>query len=163
MRFFPWLSVFLLHRWKYNFQKIIQLKITVLSQKLIIFCSLVDKYYCLLLSLSGHMRRKRQHYQLDLQREKRTVWRPRNITDSARKRLNNPVISEISIHVWTLWLIRIQCRACMSIKEISRETFFTSLKVQMNKLLGKLRHRSKSGQGSVLRQRNLKLNFLQFV
>lgn len=51
----------------------------------------------------------------------------------------------------------------MSIKEISRETFFTSLKVQMNKLLGKLRHRSKSGQGSVLRQRNLKLNIPKFV
>ena len=33
------------------------------------------------------MRRKRKHYQHDLQREKRTVRRPRNITDSARKRL----------------------------------------------------------------------------
>ena len=90
MRFFPWLSVFLLHRWKYKLSEnntILKLKITVLSQKLIIFCGLVDKYYCLLLSLSGHMRSKRKHYQHGLQRGKRTVCRPRNITDSARKRL----------------------------------------------------------------------------
>ena len=33
------------------------------------------------------MRRKRKHYQHGLQREKRTVWRPRNITDSARKKI----------------------------------------------------------------------------
>ena len=82
MRFFPWLSVFLLHRWKYKLSEnntILKLKITVLSQKLIIFGCLVNKYCCLLLSLSWHMRRK--HYQLGLRREKRTAWRPR------RKRL----------------------------------------------------------------------------
>ena len=90
MRFFPWLSVFLLHRWKYKLSEnntILKLKITVLSQKLIIFCGLVDKYYCILLSLSGHMRSKRKHYQHGLQRGKWTICRPRNITDSARKRL----------------------------------------------------------------------------
>ena len=48
MRFFPWLSVFLLHRWKYKLSDnntILKLKITVLSQKLIIFCGLVDKSF----------------------------------------------------------------------------------------------------------------------
>ena len=55
MRFFPWLSVFLLHRWKYKLSKndtMLELKITVLSQKLIMFCVLVNKYCSLLLSLS---------------------------------------------------------------------------------------------------------------
>ena len=72
MRFFPWLSVFFLHRWKYKLSEnntILKLKITVLTQKLMIFCGLVDKYYCLLLSLLGHMRSKRKHYQHGLQRE----------------------------------------------------------------------------------------------
>ena len=88
MRFFPWLSVFLLHRWKYKLSEnntILKLKISVLSQKLIVFCGLVNKYCCFLLSLSLHMRRKRIHYQHGLQRKKRSKWRPRNITDSARK------------------------------------------------------------------------------
>ena len=51
MRFFPWLSVFLLHRWKYKLSEnntILKLKITVLPQKLIIFGGLVNKYGCLL-------------------------------------------------------------------------------------------------------------------
>ena len=89
MRFFPWLSVFLLHRWKYRLSVnniILKWKITVLSQKLIIFCGLVNKYCCLLLSFSWHMRRKRKQYQHGSQREKRTMWRPRNITDTARKK-----------------------------------------------------------------------------
>ena len=34
------------------------------------------------------MLRKREHYQHCLQREKRTMWWPRNSTDSARKTLN---------------------------------------------------------------------------
>ena len=53
--FFHRLSVFLLHRWKYKLSEnntILMLKITVLSQILIIFCCLVNKYCCLLLSLS---------------------------------------------------------------------------------------------------------------
>ena len=90
MRFFPWLSVFLLHRWKYKLSgnnTILKWKITVLSQKLIIFCGLVNKYCCLLLSFSWHMRRKCKQYQHGSQREKRTVWRPRNTIDTARKRL----------------------------------------------------------------------------
>ena len=90
MRFFLWLSVFLLHRWKYKLSEnntILKLKITFLSQKLMFFYGLGNKYCCYLLSLSWHMRRKRKHYQHGLQRGKRTVWRPRNITDSARKRL----------------------------------------------------------------------------
>ena len=89
MRLVPGLSVFLLHRWVYKFSEnstILKLKITVLSQKLIMFSGLVNKYCCLLLSLSWHMRRERKHYKHGLQREKHTVWRPRNITDSARKR-----------------------------------------------------------------------------
>ena len=91
MRFSPWLSVFLLYRWMYKHSEnntILELKITVLSQKSIVFCGLVNKYCSLILSLSWHMRRKRyKHYQHGLQRDKRTVWIPRNITDSARKRL----------------------------------------------------------------------------
>ena len=69
MRCFPWLSVFLLHRWKYKRSEsntILKLKITVLSQKFIIFC-------CLLLSFSRHMRRKREQYKHGLQRVKRTI------------------------------------------------------------------------------------------
>ena len=83
MRFFPWLSVFSLLRWKYKLSEnntILKLKITVFSHKLIVFCGLVNKYCCLLLSLSWLMRKKTY----GLQREKRTVWRPRNITDPAR-------------------------------------------------------------------------------
>ena len=94
MRFFPGLCVFLLHRWKYKLSEnntILKLKITVLSKKLIISCGLVNKYCCLLLSLSWHMRRKHKHYQHGLQREKRTVRRPRYITDSDRKRLKGEV------------------------------------------------------------------------
>ena len=77
MRFFPWLTVFLLDRWKYKLSgnnTILKWKITVLSQKLIIFCGLVNKYCCLLLSFSWHMRRKRKQYRHGSQREKRTVW-----------------------------------------------------------------------------------------
>ena len=73
-----------------NFQEItlfLKWKITVLSQKLIIFWGLVNKYCCLLLSFSWHIRRKGKQYQHGSQREKRTVWRPRNITDTAWKRL----------------------------------------------------------------------------
>ena len=76
MKLFPMLSVFLLHRWKYKLSEnntILTLKISVLSQKFTFFCSLVNKYCCLLLSLSWHMRRKRKHFQHGLQREKHTV------------------------------------------------------------------------------------------
>ena len=72
MRFFPRLPVFLLHRWKYKLSDnnaILILKITVLSQKLIIFYGLVNKYCCLFLSLSRHMCRKHKHYQHGLQWE----------------------------------------------------------------------------------------------
>ena len=50
------------------------MNISILSQKLIILCGLFNKYCCLLLSLSWHMRRKRQYYQHGLKQEKKNVW-----------------------------------------------------------------------------------------
>ena len=61
MRFFLWLSVFLLHRWKYKLSEnntTLKLKIIFLSQKLIIFCGLINKYCCHLLFFLWHTRRK---------------------------------------------------------------------------------------------------------
>ena len=66
----------LLKRWKYQLPEkstTWKLKITVLSQKLIMFGGLVNKYTVLLRrllhSFSWHVRRKRKHYKHGLQRE----------------------------------------------------------------------------------------------
>ena len=73
-----------------NFQKIILFQswkfITIINQ---FFCGLINKYCCLLLSLSWHMRRKKKHYQHGLQREKRRVWSNPGSTTTLLKRFKN--------------------------------------------------------------------------
>ena len=106
--FSPWLCVFLLHRWKCKLSEnngIFKVENYRFIIKLIVFCGLVNKYWCLLLSLSWHMRRKRKHYQHGLQREKRTVCGSRisNITDSARKRLKRA--RDIILIHYTIYLV----------------------------------------------------------
>ena len=102
MRIFPWLSVYK----SINFQKIyyhFKVENYCFITKINIFSGLESKYWCLLLSLSWRMRRKRKYYKQVLQREKLTAGILRNLTDSPRKwhkRARDKILIHTKVYLW---------------------------------------------------------------